>query len=89
MKRGGDDMKSLGVISGLDNNGSVILPELLLGICKVGNGDALELQLEGNTIVMRKYPPVCIFCGSGKAIKEYRNKSYCSCCADELKNYKR
>lgn len=82
-------MKSFSVVRELDNNGSVMLPELLLGICEVGNGDALELQLEGNAIVMKKHPPVCIFCGSDKAIKEYRNRSYCSCCADELKHLKK
>lgn len=81
-------MKSFGIISGLDKIGGIELPEMLLGLCGVEAGDALELKLEGGSIVMRKYPPVCVFCGSDKILREYKNKSYCSCCADELKNYK-
>lgn len=81
-------MKSFGIISGLDKTGGIKLPEILLRLCEVGAGDTLELELESDSIVMRKYPPVCVFCGSDKVLREYKNKSYCSCCADELKNYK-
>ena len=81
-------MKSFGIISGLDKSGGIRLPENFLKLCEVGAGDTLELQLKGDSIVMRKYPPVCIFCGSDKILGEYKNKSYCSCCSDELKNYK-
>lgn len=82
-------MKSFGMIGELDNTGGIKLPDMFMGICEVGAGDDLELRLEGDNIVMRKYPPVCIFCGSGKELREYRNKSYCSECAGELKNYQK
>lgn len=81
-------MKSFSIISGLDNSGGVKLPDTFLELFEIEEGDALELQLEGRSIVMKKYPPVCVFCGSEKNLKEYKNKSFCGCCADELKNYK-
>ncbi|HYE83369.1 MAG TPA: AbrB family transcriptional regulator [Clostridia bacterium] len=80
-------MKSYVVISEMDRNGGLKLPENLLELCEVGAGDALEMHLEGENIVLKKYPPTCIFCRSEKDLREYRNKSYCCCCADELKNY--
>jgi transcriptional pleiotropic regulator of transition state genes len=53
----------------------------------MGAGDTLEMSLEGDNVVMRKYPPTCIFCGSMEDLREYRDKRFCCCCADELKNY--
>jgi transcriptional pleiotropic regulator of transition state genes len=81
-------MKSFGITNRLDKTGGVRLPEILLRLFEIEAGDTLELQLEGDSIVMKKYPPVCVFCGSDKILGEYKNKSYCSCCADELRHYK-
>ncbi len=80
-------MKSFSIISELDKTGGVKLPDMLLGLCKIEAGDTLELHLEGDNVVMKKYPPACVFCGSEKDLREYRDKSFCYCCADELKNY--
>jgi transcriptional pleiotropic regulator of transition state genes len=81
-------MQSFGIICELSKAGEVSLPGILRGICEVEVGDELEMHLEGDVVVMRKYPPTCIFCGSEEDLKEYRCKSYCCCCADELKDLK-
>jgi transcriptional pleiotropic regulator of transition state genes len=81
-------MKYFGIVCKMSKAGEVRLPGILRGICEVGVGDELEMNLEGNAVVMKKYPPVCIFCGSKEDLKEYRHKNYCCCCADELKNLK-
>jgi len=80
-------MKTFGIISKMDENGGVKLPDVLLGLCEVGIGDNLEMHLAGDNLVMRKYPPACIFCGATEDLQEYKGKNYCSCCAGELKNY--
>jgi transcriptional pleiotropic regulator of transition state genes len=80
-------LKSFGIISEIDKVGSVKLPDILLGLCDIENGDDIEMRLEGDNVIMSKYPPACIFCGSEKDLREFRNKSFCCCCADELKNY--
>ena len=85
MYLGGELMKSFGMISKLDKRGGLKLPKLLLGLCDVKKGDTLELLLDDNSLVMKKYPPACIFCGSENSLKEYKKKSYCCNCADELK----
>lgn len=82
-------MKSFGVISKLDNSGGLKLPKMLLGLCEVETGDTLEILLDNNSLVMKKYPPSCIFCGSEKSLKEFKKRCFCQDCADELKNYKR
>jgi len=80
-------MKSFVAISELDKTGGVKLPEKLLGLCQVEIGDTLEMRLEGDNVVMKKYPPTCIFCGAERDLQEYMGKSFCCCCANELKNY--
>lgn len=80
-------MKSFGIKSELDEAGGVKIPDMLFGLHGVAAGDTMEMHLEGQNIVMKKYPPTCIFCGSAKDIREYRNRSFCCCCADELRNY--
>lgn len=82
-------MKSFGIVSKLDKSGGLKLPKLLLGLCEVGTGDTLEMLLDNNSLVLKKYPPSCIFCGSEKSLKEFKKKSFCCSCANELKNYKR
>lgn len=82
-------MKSFGVISELDKSGGLKLPKMLMGLCEVGAGDTLEMHLDNGRLVMQKFPPTCIFCGSDKSLKQYRNRSYCCSCGDELKAYKR
>lgn len=81
-------MKSFGIIRKMDEAGGVQLPDALLGLCGIEAGDSLEMCLKDNNVVLKKYPPTCIFCGSEKELKEFRNKNYCGCCADELRNYK-
>lgn len=80
-------MKSFSIISKLDKAGGVKLPNMLLGLCRIGAGDTLELHLEGDYVVMKKYPPSCVFCGSAEDLRDYRDKNFCCCCADELKYY--
>ncbi len=81
-------MKSFGIISKLDKSGGLKLPKMLMGLCEVGSGDTLEMYLENDSLVMKKYPSSCIFCGSEDSLKQFRKKSFCCNCADELKNYK-
>lgn len=78
-------MRSFGIVCRLNKTGGIRLPGVLRGLCEVKLGETIEMYLEGDAVVMRKYPPTCIFCGCEGDLKEYKNKSYCCCCADELK----
>jgi transcriptional pleiotropic regulator of transition state genes len=80
-------MKSFGIISKLDKSGGLKLPKMLMGLCDVESGNTLEMHLENDCLVMKKYPSSCIFCGSEESLKEFRKKSFCCSCADDLKNY--
>lgn len=48
--------------------------------------DPLEIySMEGNTIILKKYEPACIFCNSTKEVINYRGRNICKACIDRLK----
>ena len=47
--------------------------------------DPLEIYVDGNSIVLRKYRPSCIFCDSTKDVRTFRGKNVCPRCLRELR----
>ena len=47
--------------------------------------DALEIYVDGNSIVLRKYRPSCIFCDSTKDVRTFRGRNVCPRCLRELR----
>ena len=79
-------MKSTGIIRKVDELGRIVLPIELRRTLDIGDDDALEIFLEDNTIVLKKYQPACIFCGDANNIVMYKEKRICKSCLAELKN---
>ena len=46
----------------------------------IAENDSMEIYIEGDAIILRKYQPACIFCDSAKDIVSYRGKNVCSDC---------
>lgn len=58
-------MKSTGIVRGIDPLGRIVLPKELRKSLKIDNDSKLEIFMDGETILMKKYRPVgaCDFCG--------------------------
>ena len=78
-------MKSTGVVRQLDNLGRVVLPIELRRTMGIGVKDLLEVYVDGEDIILRKYQPACLFCGSMENVTEYRGKNICRNCMNELR----
>lgn len=78
-------MKSTGIVRKVDELGRVVLPIELRRTLDIDIKDSLEIYVENNSIILRKYEPSCIFCGASEAIKEFKGKNVCSACYEELK----
>ena len=46
--------------------------------------DALEIFVENDSIILKKYLPNCIFCGSTEGLKNFEGKSVCRSCIRKL-----
>ena len=77
-------MKSTGIVRRLENLGRIVIPAELRRTLDIGVTDALEIYVDGEQIVLKKYEPVCIFCGEAKDVKNYKGKNICKECLEEL-----
>ena len=67
-------MKSTGIVRKVDELGRVVLPIELRRTLNIDIKDALEIYVESDSIILKKYEPSCIFCGSSEAVKEFKGK---------------
>ena len=77
-------MKSTGIVRKVDELGRIVLPIELRRTVNIEVKDALEIYVDGDQIVLKKYEPSCIFCGNAKDIVHFKGKNVCSACAHEL-----
>ncbi|NLO98993.1 MAG: AbrB/MazE/SpoVT family DNA-binding domain-containing protein [Clostridiaceae bacterium] len=78
-------MKSTGIVRKVDELGRVVLPIELRRTLDIAEKDALEIYVDGATIILRKYEPACIFCDNAKDIVVYKGKNICNNCLAQLK----
>ena len=78
-------MKSTGIVRKVDELGRIVLPVELRRTMDIAEKDPLEIYVDGNSIVLRKYRPSCIFCDSTKDVRTFRGKNVCPRCLRELR----
>ena len=78
-------MKSTGIVRKVDELGRIVLPIELRRTLDIDIKDALEIYVEGNSIILKKYEPACIFCGNAKDVLSYKERIICQNCLDELR----
>lgn len=57
-------MKSTGMVRKIDKLGRVVIPMELRRTMGIDEKDPLEIYVDGEKIVLQKYRPGCIFCGT-------------------------
>lgn len=68
----------------VDDLGRIVLPVELRRLHGIHTGDALEISVDGDAIVLRKLSPGCVFCGAIEGLSSYRDRALCRDCRDEL-----
>ena len=78
-------MKSAGIVRKVDELGRIVLPVELRRTLDIAEKDALEIYVDGSSIVLKKYRPSCIFCDSIRDVAMFKGKNICRKCLRELK----
>ena len=78
-------MKSTGIVRKVDELGRIVLPIEMRRTLDIGEKDALEIYVEGSSVILKKYKPSCIFCDSAKDITVFKGKNVCPKCLKVLK----
>lgn len=79
-------MKATGIVRPVDPLGRVVIPVELRRTLNIKTDDSLEVFVDGDFIMLKKYEPACIFCGDAKDVENIRGKNVCRKCLEELKN---
>lgn len=77
-------MKSTGIVRKVDELGRVVIPIELRRTLGIGEKDALEIYVDGERIMLKKYEPACVFCGSTEETITYKGKIVCGVCLSEM-----
>ena len=78
-------MKSAGIVRKVDELGRIVLPIEMRRTLDIEEKDALEIYVEGSSVILKKYKPSCIFCDTTKDIVVFKGKNICPKCLKELK----
>lgn len=73
-------MKSTGIVRKVDELGRIVLPIELRRTLGIEEKDRIEIFVDGESIILRKYQPACIFCDNAKDIITYKGKNICPDC---------
>ncbi|MBQ1892377.1 MAG: AbrB/MazE/SpoVT family DNA-binding domain-containing protein [Firmicutes bacterium] len=78
-------MKATGIVRRLDQLGRIVIPKELRTTLDLKDTDPVEIFTEGDTIILRKYQPSCIFCGEAEGLVQIDGKNVCRKCVEKIK----
>ena len=79
-------MKSTGIVRKVDELGRIVLPIELRRTLDIAERDELEIYLDDDKVVLKKYEPSCIFCGSSCGLVTYHGRNVCMGCIENMSN---
>ena len=77
-------MKSTGIVRRVDELGRIVLPSEMRRTLDIAEKDALEIYVDGSSVILKKYNPSCIFCDNTKNVTNFKGKNICPKCLKEL-----
>ena len=77
-------MKSTGIVRRLDSLGRIVIPKELRRTHGIEPDDPIEIFVEGDTIILRKYRPGCELCGSVDEVYRVGGHRICRICAEDI-----
>ena len=72
----------------VDELGRIVLPIELRRTLDIAEKDCLEIYMDGESIVLKKYQPACIFCDEADGITVFHGKNICAGCMKALREGK-
>lgn len=79
-------MKATGIVRKVDELGRIVLPVEMRRVLDIAEKDSIEIYSDGETIILKKYQPACVFCDSMKDIVVFKGKNVCKNCIRDMEN---
>lgn len=77
-------MKATGIVRKVDELGRVVLPIELRRTLGIDVKDPLEIFVDGECVILRRYEPACTFCGSADSVNHFQGKNVCNECVTTI-----
>ena len=77
-------VKPAGVVRKVDQLGRIVLPKSLRKRYQMNEGDPVEILVQGDHIILERYRPRCVFCGSMEQVREFKERHLCAACINEM-----
>lgn len=74
-----------GVRRKVDDLGRVVIPATMRRALGLGDGDAVDITLDGGKVVMVRAADSCTFCGEEQGLEEFHGKVVCWSCLAALR----
>lgn len=77
-------MKPTGMVRKVDQLGRVVLPIELRRTFELASDDNVEIFVDNEKIILRKYAPACMICGKIKDLIFIQDQKICRDCIEAL-----
>ncbi len=77
-------MKATGIVRKVDEVGRFVLPIETRRILGLEEKSEIEIFVENDTVVLKKYHSSCMFCQNTNDLTSLHGKNICKNCIDEL-----
>lgn len=81
-------MKSTGIVRRVDELGRIVIPKEMRNKMNIEEDTPMEIFVDGDKIILTKYAPCCAFCQSENGITEFKGRTICKTCLEEIKDLK-
>lgn len=77
-------MKATGIVRKVDELGRIVIPIELRRTLGIELRDPLEIYVDAESIMLKKYAPACVICGESDGLIEFKGKKICKKCIETL-----
>lgn len=81
-------MKVTGIVRKIDELGRIVLPSELRKTMEMNVGESVEIFVDADKVILKKYNPSCLFCASTDDTVMYNGKLVCKDCIEKLNKIK-
>ena len=78
-------MKSTGIVRNVDELGRIVIPKEMRTKMDISSSDPIEIYVDNDKIILKKYENTCMFCSSGIDLVSFKGKKICANCISEIK----
>lgn len=80
-------MKNTGIIRRADELGRIVIPMEIRNRFNIKEKDPMEIYVDSDSVIFKKYEPNCLFCGSTEDLIEFKDKLICNNCINLIHNF--